>query len=81
MTYQRFRKDALGKFGPVPSDIEGKEALKAKLWSQIKDLQLDQMMAEKNGHDMKRLQNELYLRYAMSTILSRAIRKEMRDAK
>ena len=53
--------------------------MRDKVWAEIKDLQVDLMMAERNGHDLKKLKKELYLRYAMSTILTRAIRKEKRD--
>ena len=81
-TYRGFRKAALTKYGPVPDDLEGKEALKEKVWVEIKDLQWDQAdaAARNDNAAVKGIQSELYLRYAMSSILSRAIRKEKRDA-
>lgn len=75
---RKFREDAIKKLGAIPSDHEGMDALRDKVWVEIKDLQFDLMMAERNGHDMLKLKKELHVRYAMTTILTRAIRKEKR---
>lgn len=80
-TYKSFHKEALKKLEPIPSDHEGMDALREKVWVEIKDLQWDQVDASAKGDNaaVKRIQNELYLRYAMTRILSRAIRKEKRN--
>lgn len=76
---RKFREDAVKKLGVIPSDHKGMDALRDKVWVEIKDLQFDLMMAERNGHDMLKLKRELQLRYTMTTILTRAIRKEKRN--
>jgi hypothetical protein len=78
-SFSKYREAAIKKLGVIPSDHEGMDTLRGNVWTEIKDLQFDLMMAERNGHDMNKLKNELRLRYAMTTILTRAIRKEKRD--
>jgi hypothetical protein len=78
-TYREYREEALRKLGTIPSDHEGMDAMREKVWVEIRDLQLDLMVLERNGDDPNKIKNALNLRYAMSTILTRAIRKEKRD--
>ena len=77
--YKEYREEALKKLGEIPSDHEGMDAMREKVWVEIRDLQLDLMVSERNGDDPNKIKNALYLRYAMSSVLSRAIRKEKRD--
>lgn len=76
-----FQRSALKALGEIPSDHEGMDALREKVWVEIKDFQWDQAEASAKGDNaaVKKIQRELYLRYTMSTILTRAIRKEKRN--
>lgn len=80
-SYKRLNKEALKALGEIPSDHEGMDALREKVWVEIKDFQWDQAEASAKGDSaaVKRIQREIYLRYTMSTILTRAIRKEKRN--